>query len=111
MSVAPTYPGVYVEELPNGPHTISSVASAVTAFIGRAERGPVDDPMLVSNFGEFTRTFGDLRQDMPLGYAVSDFFMNGGSLALIVRLWKDDQRIILENILSTFKNVMRGSPR
>ena len=34
MPVAPTYPGVYVEELPSGVHTITGVSTAVTAFLG-----------------------------------------------------------------------------
>jgi phage tail sheath protein FI len=68
--------------------TIVGVPTSITAFVGRTPQGPVDEPTLVGDYGEFTRTFGDLHRGYPLGYAVSDFFMNGGSLALIVRIWK-----------------------
>ena len=36
MPVAPTFPGVYIEEIPSGVRTITGVATAITAFIGRA---------------------------------------------------------------------------
>ncbi len=39
MPVVPTYPGVYVEELPSNVRTIVGVATSITAFIGRALRG------------------------------------------------------------------------
>lgn len=88
MSVQVSYPGVYVEELPSGSHTITGVPTAVTAFIGRAPRGPVDEPIAVTSFGNFERMFGALTFDYPLTYAVRDFFENGGSEAIIVRRFK-----------------------
>ena len=86
MPVAATYPGVYIEEIPSGVRTITGVATSITAFIGRALRGPVDDPVRVQSFAEFERTFGMLWRDSTLGYAVSHFFLNGGADALIVRV-------------------------
>ncbi|MGE6738431.1 phage tail sheath family protein, partial [Streptomyces sp. NPDC059900] len=59
---------------------------SITAFVGRARRGPVDSPTTVNNFGEFSRRFGDLWDEAPMGYAVAQFFDNGGSEALIVRV-------------------------
>lgn len=88
MPVSPTYPGVYVEEVPSGVRTIVGVPTSVTAFIGRAERGPVDDPVVINNWGDFERRFGGLQVDYPMSYAVQDFFLNGGSQAVIVRLCK-----------------------
>ena len=43
MPTTPTYPGVYIEEIPSGVRTIMGVATSITAFIGRALRGPVDE--------------------------------------------------------------------
>jgi phage tail sheath protein FI len=83
-----TYPGVYIEEIPSGVRTITGVATSITAFIGRARRGPVNEPKLISNFGEFERLFGALSTDHTMAYAVNDFFGNGGSQAIIVRLYK-----------------------
>lgn len=88
MPVSPTYPGVYVEEIPSSVRTIVGVPTSVTAFIGRAERGPVDDPVVINNWGDFERRFGGLQVDYPMSYAVQDFFLNGGSQAVIVRLFK-----------------------
>jgi len=86
MATNPTYPGVYIEEVPSGSRTITGVATSITAFIGRAQRGPVDSPVLISSFGEFTRLFGDLWVKSALGYSVQQFFMNGGAQAIIVRV-------------------------
>ncbi len=88
MPVTPTYPGVYIQEIPSGVRTITGVATAITAFIGRARRGPVDQPVTINNFGDFERAFGGLWLKSSLGFAVRDFFRNGGGQAIIVRVQK-----------------------
>lgn len=92
MPVAPTYPGVYVEEIPSGVRTIVGVATSITAFIGRALRGPVNEAMTINSFGDFERIFGGLWVESSLGFAVRDFYLNGGSQAIIVRLFRTDTR-------------------
>lgn len=59
---------------------------ARTAFVGRTLRGPVDRPVLIKSFAEFQHGFGGLWQPSPLGYAVEQFFDNGGREALVVRV-------------------------
>src|SRR6185295_12606158 len=86
MPVALTYPGVYIEEIPSGVRTITGVATSITAFIGRARRGPVEEPTVINNFGDYERLFGGLWSESTMGYAVRDFYQNGGSQAIIVRL-------------------------
>jgi phage tail sheath protein FI len=88
MPVTPTYPGVYVEEIPSGVRTITGVATSITAFMGRALRGPTDEPVTINSFADFERTFGGLQANYPMSYAVKDFYLNGGSQAVIVRLTK-----------------------
>ncbi len=88
MPSALTYPGVYIEEVSSGVRTITGVATSITAFVGRALRGPVNKPTTVNNFGEFERLFGGLAADHTVAYAVQDFFGNGGAQAIIVRLYK-----------------------
>ncbi len=88
MPVTVSYPGVYVEEIPSGVRTITGVATSITAFIGRALRGPTDEPVTINNYGDFERVFGGLWSGSSLGYAVRDFYMNGGSQAIIVRLYQ-----------------------
>src|SRR5262245_2291420 len=87
MPAALTYPGVYIEEIPSGVRTIVGVATSITAFIGRAERGLLNDPITVNSFADFEREFGGLWEQSYLGFAVRDFFQNGGSQAVIVRLF------------------------
>jgi Bacteriophage tail sheath protein len=89
MPVQVSYPGVYIEEISSGVHTIIGVATSITAFIGRALRGPTDEPVIVNGYGDFERTFGALNANYPMGYSVRDFFLNGGSQAVIVRLFHD----------------------
>jgi uncharacterized protein len=95
MPVTPTYPGVYIQEAPSGVRTIIGVATSITAFIGRAQRGPVNEARSINNYGDFERIFGGLWQKSSLGFAVRDFYLNGGSQAIIVRLFTptfaDDQ--------------------
>jgi hypothetical protein len=88
MPVHVTYPGVYIEEIPSGQHTVTGVATSITAFVGRAVCGPTDEPMTIFSFGDYERTFGGLAYDYPMSYAVKDFFLNGGSQAVIARLFK-----------------------
>jgi phage tail sheath protein FI len=87
MPVALTYPGVYVEEIPSGVRTITGVSTSVTAFVGRARRGPVNDPVIVNHFGDYERVFGGLWIDSTMSFAVRNYFLNGGSQAVIVRLY------------------------
>lgn len=90
MPITPTYPGVYVEEIPSGVRTITGVATSVTAFIGRAKRGPVNEAITINNFGDYERIFGGLDLDSSMSYAVRDFYLNGGSQAVVVRLYNPD---------------------
>lgn len=82
-----SYPGVYIEEMPSGVRRIASVATSITAFVGKAVRGPAGDPLTITSFADFERVFGGLHRDFTLGYAVRDFFLNGGATAIVVRLY------------------------
>ena len=83
-----TYPGVYVEEIPSGVRPITGVATSITAFVGRALRGPVDGAITITSYADFERIYGGLWLESSLGYAVSDFYRNGGSTAIVVRVHK-----------------------
>lgn len=86
MPAALSYPGVYVEEIPSGVRTITGVPTSVTAFVGRAQRGPVNEPVVCNGYGDYERAFGSLWLASSMSYAVRDFFLNGGGQAIIVRL-------------------------
>ncbi|WP_020565618.1 phage tail sheath C-terminal domain-containing protein [Methylosarcina fibrata] len=87
MPATLSYPGVYIEEIPSGVRTITGVATSITAFIGRAKRGPVDEPITINGYPDFERIFGGLWQESRLGFAVRDFFLNGGGQAVVVRVF------------------------
>ncbi len=87
MPVTPTYPGVYIEEIPSGVRTITGVATSITAFIGRALSGPVNESIVINSYSDFERTFGGLWLESTLGFAVRDFYLNGGSQAIVIRLY------------------------
>ena len=86
MALQLTYPGVYVQELPSGTHTISGVATSVTAFVGYLTRGPMNTPVQCLNFGDFQRVFGGLDPTSTTSFQVSQFFLNGGTEAWISRV-------------------------
>src|SRR6476659_1735125 len=84
----PTYlsPGVYVEEVEAGSRPIEGVGTAVAAFVGFAAKGPFNQATLVSNWGQYTDTFGDFVKDCYLGQAVYGYFLNGGTNCYVVRI-------------------------
>ena len=82
-----SYPGVYIQEIPSGVHAITGVATSITAFVGRTLYGPVDKAVMINSYGDFERVFGGLWTGGTLGFAVRDFFQNGGGQAIIVRLY------------------------
>ena len=86
MPVAPTYPGVYIDELPSSVRTIISVATSIAAFVGPTARGAVDEAMHITSWGDFERLYGGLSTASPMSYAVRQFYQNGGSEAEIVRV-------------------------
>lgn len=86
MALQLTYPGVYVQELPSGTHSISGVATSITAFVGYLTRGPIDTPVQCLNFGDFQRVFGGLDPNSVTSFQVSQFFLNGGSECWVSRV-------------------------
>jgi hypothetical protein len=84
--VTPSSLGIQVEEERGPDQTIARLSTARTAFVGRTLRGPVNRPIFVTSFTEFQHVFGGLWQPSPLGYAVEQYFDNGGREALIVRI-------------------------
>jgi hypothetical protein len=84
----PTYlsPGVYVEEVPAATRPISGVGTAIAAFVGFAEQGPINEPTLVTNWTQYTAAFGEITEGFAMAKAVYGYFNNGGGRAYIVRL-------------------------
>src|SRR5437660_1440753 len=87
MAIDPKYPGVYIEEIPSGVHTITGVATSITAFVGLTQRGLADKAVTINSYSDFVRMFGGLSEGSSLGNTVQAFYQNGGSQAIIVRVY------------------------
>lgn len=90
-------PGVYVEEVDTGTKPIEGVSTSTAGMVGVTERGPVDVPILVTSYGEYTRWFGErlnvldfsnAPNDMHcyLPHAIEGFFVNGGKRVYVTRI-------------------------
>ncbi len=77
-------PGAHIGE--QAVRTIDGAPTAITAFVGRTQRGPVDEPIIVTSFVEFESIFGGLWAHGVTAHSVGDFFDAGGSTAVIVRV-------------------------
>ena len=78
--------GIHVHEEPGAGQQISLAPTAVTAFVGRALRGPLNHPVTLHSFADYQQVFGGLWQPSTLSYAVEQFFDSGGGAAIVVRV-------------------------
>ncbi len=85
MPVRPTFPGVYIEEVPSGVRTIVGVATSVAAFIDYFAHGPMDRAIQIFSFADFEREMGGLDALSEASYAIQQFFLNGGTEAYVIR--------------------------
>src|SRR6267378_2635558 len=79
-------PGVYIEETSFRSHSIEGVSTSTTGFIGPARQGPSGEAIRITSFVEFEQAFGGVSGSGELGYAVWEFFLNGGREAWVVRV-------------------------
>jgi phage tail sheath protein FI len=100
MPVSVSYPGLYVEELPSSSRTITAAPTSIATFVGyvhpfqgecAAGKGRWGEAIRIFSFTDFERIFGGLFNNAVLGksdvgYAVNQFFLNGGSDAYVVGL-------------------------
>ena len=86
MPAALLHPGVYIEEVPSGVRTISGVATSIALFIGWAPKGRIDKAVRLTSYADYERAYGGLDTRSLLGYAVRQFYANGGSDAYVVRI-------------------------
>jgi phage tail sheath protein FI len=86
MAIQPTYPGVYVQEVPSGVRTIVGVSTSIGCFIGRAVKGPLLTPTRVQNYTDFARIFGEDNSVGNLARYERLFFLNGGTDCYVTRI-------------------------
>lgn len=87
MAMKVSYPGAYTQlsSTPNPPTT--SIPTSTTLFVGRTKRGPLEKATQINNYDDYKRIFGGLNADYPMSYAIYQFYQNGGSTAIILRLF------------------------
>jgi phage tail sheath protein FI len=81
-----SYPGVYVQEVPSGVRTIAGVGTSTALFVGRAQMGPMFEPVLCLSYADFERAFTGAIEGSDLPRAVRLFFQNGGTRCYVVRI-------------------------
>ena len=93
MSVTPSVPGIYTQELPLDSHAIVPAPTSIAAFVGYSH--PFKTTALgvaqqIFSFSDYETCFGGLFSsgliDAALPRAVYQFFLNGGSVAYVVGL-------------------------
>lgn len=92
MPLQLSYPGVYIEELSGGRPSITGAPTSITAFVGVASTGPLNEPVQINSYSEYDRIFGGLSLSSPMSYAVQQYFQNGGGVAVIVRVVANDSK-------------------
>ena len=95
-------------EQPGSIRVIARAATNIAAFVGRALKGPVNEPVPVRSFADYTRVFGGLWQPSTLSYAVEQFFENGGRCAVIVRVVNGARPPTLTLPTASGKLILRG---
>jgi hypothetical protein len=120
MPVTPTYPGIYIEELPSSTHTITAAPTNIAVFIGYTQplkTNPANWGKAVQIFGftDYERQFGGFLRSAAftnsassfgdMAKAVNQFFLNGGSVAYVVGI----QSQTLENLANFPATVQIGS--
>lgn len=100
MPITPTYPGVYIQELPSSSHTITPAPTSIAAFVGYTHPlktprpsvtpAPPAPAIQVFSFADYQKRFGGFFNSPwttdYMGPAVYQFFLNGGSTAYVVGL-------------------------
>jgi len=86
-------PGVYIEEVDRGTKPIESVGTSTLGILGVARKGPRNEPTLITNWSQYTRTFGEFGDSPHLAHAVYGFFLNGGTRCFVVNVAPEDADI------------------
>ena len=96
-----------IKKMPQPVHPLAGVPTAVAAFVGRAASGPVNQPVQIDSVSDFQTNFGGLWPDSELGYAIGEFFANGGQHAIQC----DAETTTQADIAAGTVNVLIGLPR
>jgi phage tail sheath protein FI len=113
MSLSPSYPGIYIQELPLDTHTITPAPTSIAAFVGYTHpwKTPIfGQAIQCFSFTDFQNNFGGLYTSgyisSDVARAVYQFFQNGGTNAFVVGL-QPEALSSTDSSLGVFGN---GSP-
>ena len=92
MATSYLSPGVYVEEVDRGSKPIEAVGTNTVGFLGESSKGPVNEAVLITNWSQFVKTFGDFKEcSEAFVHGVYGFFNNGGSRCFVVNVGAPEQ--------------------
>lgn len=80
-----TYPGVYREEILTQRRVVQDVSTANLALVGFFKKGPVNEAILVTDFQELARIFGDFTTKSIAPTIAAAYYSNGGQNCYVVR--------------------------
>ena len=87
MATSYLSPGVYVEEVDRGSKPIEAVGTNTVGFLGESAKGPLNETVLITNWSQFVKTFGDFKDcSEHLAHGIYGFFNNGGSRCFVVNV-------------------------
>lgn len=87
MATSYLSPGVYVEEVDRGSKPIEAVGTNTVGFLGESSKGPLNESVLITNWSQFVKTFGDFKEcSQHFAHGVYGFFQNGGSRCFVVNV-------------------------
>ena len=93
MTISPSFPGIYIQELASNSHAIIPTPTSIAAFVGYShpyQTGAFGVAQQLFSFTDYDTYFGGLFSsgltDASLPRAVYQFFLNGGSTAWVVGL-------------------------
>ena len=120
MPINPTYPGVYIEEVPSTSRTITPAPTSIGAFIGYSDPFQTRSTnfgkaVLLFSFSDYERELGGffssgiVSSDLP--NAVNEFFLNGGSIAYVVGLEPKDGATALQRATATVAGAQLAASR
>ncbi|MGE0867695.1 MAG: phage tail sheath C-terminal domain-containing protein [Kofleriaceae bacterium] len=99
MATSYLSPGVYVEEVDRGSKPIEAVGTNTVGFLGESTKGPVNEAVLITNWSQFVKTFGDFKDcGEHLAHAVYGFFNNGGSRCFVVNVGAPDHAAFVKPV-------------
>src|SRR6476659_9931055 len=92
MATSYLSPGVYVEEVDRGSKPIEAVGTNTVGFLGESSKGPLNESVLITNWSQFVKTFGDFKDcSEHLAHGIYGFFNNGGSRCFVVNVGAPEQ--------------------